>query len=126
MNAEGLVYQQPRQPFAGTIWNGLLNGFPRINQENVRRPRKNRPNAWAYVVVGSHQPMVNGHRRTLAQIAQTISDGERLAEKARVRATKRGADRTPGTAKTAGWLPECSCETTVMFVAISGMFLELP
>ena len=30
-NAEGLNYQQPRAPFAGTIWNGLQNGFPRID-----------------------------------------------------------------------------------------------
>ena len=38
VNAEGLIYQQPRAPFAGTIWNGTLNGFPRIDQENLRRP----------------------------------------------------------------------------------------
>ena len=44
VNAEGLNYQQPRAPFAGTIWNGLVNGFPRIDQENHRRPTGNRPN----------------------------------------------------------------------------------
>ena len=43
---------------------------------------------------------------------------------------QRATDRRPGTAKmaicdflTPGWLPECSCETTVMSVAIAGMFL---
>ena len=48
VNAEGLIYQQPRAPFAGTIWCGKENGFPRIDQENHRRPSGQRPNGYVW------------------------------------------------------------------------------
>ena len=78
VNAEGLMYQQPRSPFAGTIYNGVLNGFPRLNQENVRRPSGNRPNGYVLSMA------INGYRRTLAQ---ALADEDRLAEQARTRGT---------------------------------------
>ena len=46
VNAEGLNYQQPCTPFAGTIWAGKENGFPRIDQENHRRPSGQRPHGY--------------------------------------------------------------------------------
>ena len=78
VNAEGLNYQQPRAPFAGTIWAGLLNGFPRIDQENLRRPAGTRPHGcvWSTRIIG--------WRRTLAQ---TLADEARLTEQARTRAS---------------------------------------
>ena len=77
-NAEGIIYQQPRAPFAGTIWNGLQNGFPRIDQENRQRPRGTQPHGYVWSL------RINGWRRTLAQ---TLADETRLAEQARMRAT---------------------------------------
>ena len=78
VNAEGIIYQQPRAPFAGTIWNGLQNGFPRIDQENRQRPRGTQPHGYVWSL------RINGWRRTLAQ---TLADETRLAEQARTRAT---------------------------------------
>ena len=78
VNAEGLIYQQPRAPFAGTIWNGTLNGFPRIDQENLRRPSGGKPNGYVWSM------KINGWRRTLAQ---TLADEARLSEQSRMRAT---------------------------------------
>ena len=34
---DGRNYREPRPPFSGMIWNGLINAFVRIAQEN-RRP----------------------------------------------------------------------------------------
>jgi len=77
-NAEGLNYQQPRAPFAGTIWNGLQNGFPRLDQENLQRPRGTTPHGYVWSL------RINGWRRTLTQ---TLADEARLAEQGRTRAT---------------------------------------
>ena len=60
VNAEGINYQQPRAPFAGTLWCGKENGFPRIDQENLRRPAGTRPHGYVW------STRINGWRRTLA------------------------------------------------------------
>ena len=78
VNAEGLMYQQPRSPFAGTIWDGKQNGFVRIDQEIVRRPHGQKPHGYVW------STRINGWRRTLAQ---TLVDEARIAEQARTRAT---------------------------------------
>ena len=69
--------EQPRGPFAGTIWNGTLNGFPRIDQENLRRPSGGKPNGYVWSM------KINGWRRTLAQ---TLADEARMSEQSRMRA----------------------------------------
>ena len=78
VNAEGTNYQQPRAPFAGTLWCGKENGFPRTDQENLRRPAGTRPHGYVW------STRINGWRRTLAQ---TPADEARLTEQARTRAT---------------------------------------
>ena len=78
VSPEGLVYQQPRAPFVGTSWAGKENGFPRIDQENLRRPTGQRPHGYVW------STRINGWHRTLAQ---TLADEARLAEQARTRAT---------------------------------------
>ena len=77
-NTEGLNYQQPRAPFAGTIWAGLQNSFQRIDQENHRRPHGQRPHGYVW------STRINRWRRTLAQAP---ADEARLSEQGRMRAT---------------------------------------
>ena len=39
----GLVYAQPRTPYAGTIWRGDKNMFERINRDDAPKPKGTRP-----------------------------------------------------------------------------------
>jgi len=78
VNAEGINCQQPRAPFACTLQCGKENGFPRIDQENLRRPAGTRPHGYVW------STRINGLRRTLAQ---TLANEARLTEQARMRAT---------------------------------------
>ena len=39
----GLVYAQPRTPYAGTIWRGDKNMFERINRDDLSKPKGTRP-----------------------------------------------------------------------------------
>ena len=70
-NADQIEYTQPKAPFLGTIWNGLLNGFPRVNQTDTSAPRGQRPTGYVWSVA------INGWRRTLAQ---TLLDEQLIAE----------------------------------------------
>ena len=45
-NADQIEYTAPKAPFLGTIWNGLLNGFPRVNQNDTSAPRGQRSKAY--------------------------------------------------------------------------------
>ena len=74
-NEDQVDYTQPKPPFAGTIWNGLLNGFPRVVQTDTSAPRGQRPTGYVWSVA------INGWRRTLAQ---TLLDEQRIAEGAAV------------------------------------------
>ena len=67
-------YREPRPPFTGMLWNGRMNAFVRIDQENRRRPGGTRPQG--YIWVGS----ILGYRRTRLQ---TDADEERLNEQER-------------------------------------------
>ena len=51
---DGTNYREPRPPFTGCLWNGGLNAFVRIDQENRRRPGGNRPQGyiWAESILG--------------------------------------------------------------------------
>ena len=78
-NADQIEYTAPKAPFLGTIWNGLLNGFPRVNQNDTSAPRGQRPTGYVWSVA------INGWRRTLAQ---TLLDEQRIAEQYRNRTTR--------------------------------------
>ena len=71
---DGRNYREPRPPFSGMIWNGLINAFVRIAQENRRRPGGTR--LQGYIWVGS----ILGYRRTRLQ---TDADEKRLNEQER-------------------------------------------
>ena len=58
--------------FLGTIWNGLLNGSPRVNQTDTSAPRGQRSTGYVWSVA------INGWRRTLAQTL--LDEQQRIAE----------------------------------------------
>ena len=66
-------YREPRPPFTGMLWNGRMNAFVRIAQENRRRPGGTRPQ-------GIRVDSILGYRRTRLQ---TDADEERLNEQER-------------------------------------------
>ena len=74
VNADGVLYREPRRPFTGTLWDALRNAFIRIDVDNRRLPTGGRPQGYIWV------PSINGFRRTLAQ---TLLDEQRLAEQLR-------------------------------------------
>ena len=68
---DGQNYREPRPPFTGTIWNGRINAFVRLDQQNRRRPGGTRPQGYIWV------ESILGHRRARVQ---TEADEERLNE----------------------------------------------
>jgi hypothetical protein len=74
VNADGILYREPRRPFTGTLWDALRNAFIRIGVGNRRLPTGGRHQGYIWV------PSINGFRRTLAQ---TLLDEQRLAEQLR-------------------------------------------
>ena len=70
VNADGILYREPRRPFMGTLWDALRNAFIRIDVDNRRLPTGGRPQGYIWV------PSINGFRRTLAR---TLLDEQRLA-----------------------------------------------
>ena len=67
----GHNYREPRPLFTGTIWNGRINAFVRLDQENLRRPGGTRPQGYIWV------ESILGYRRTRLQ---TDAGEERLNE----------------------------------------------
>ena len=43
VNADGVLYREPRRPFTGTLWDALRNAFIRIDVDNRRLPTGGRP-----------------------------------------------------------------------------------
>ena len=64
-------YRQPRPPFTGMIWNGRINAFVQLDQENRRRSGGTRPQGYIWV------ESILGYRRTRFQ---TEADEGRLNE----------------------------------------------
>ena len=58
---DGTNYREPRSPFTGCLWNGRMNAFVRIDQENRRRPGGTRPQGYIWV------ESILGWRRTRLQ-----------------------------------------------------------
>ena len=77
----GQNYREPRPPFTGCLWNGRINAFVRIDQENRRRPGGTRPQGYIWV------ESILGWRRTRLQ---TDADEERLNEMERNNQRPRG------------------------------------
>ena len=46
VNADGILYREPRHPFTGTLWHALLNAFIRIGVGNRRLPTGGRPQGY--------------------------------------------------------------------------------
>ena len=78
---DGRNYRQPRPPFTGMIWNGRINAFVRLDQENRRRPGGTRPQGYIWVEI------IRGYRR---ERLQTDADEERLNEMERNNQRPRG------------------------------------
>ena len=66
---DGRNYREPRPPFAGTLWNGRVNAFVRVDQENRRRPGGMRPQGYIWI------ESILGYRRTRLH---TDADEERV------------------------------------------------
>ena len=79
---DGTNYREPRPPFTGCLWNGRMNAFVRIDQENRRRPGGTRPQGYIWV------ESILGWRRTRLQ---TELDEERLNENERNRQRPQGS-----------------------------------
>ena len=78
---DGQNYREPRSPFTGTLWNGRMNAFVRIDQENRRRPGGTRPQGYIWV------ESILAYRRTKMQ---TDLDEARLNENERNRQRPQG------------------------------------
>ena len=78
---DGRNYREPRPPFAGTLWNGRINAFVRVDQENRRRPGGSRPQGHIW------DESILGWRITRLQ---TDADEERLDEMERNNQRPRG------------------------------------
>ena len=78
---DGQNYREPRPPFTGCLWNGRINAFVRIDQENRRRPGGMRPQGYIWV------ESILGWRRARLQ---TDADEERLNEMERNNQRPRG------------------------------------
>ena len=78
---DGRNYREPQPPFAGTLWNGRINAFVRIDQENRLRLGGSRPQGYIWV------ESILGWRRTRLQ---TDADEERLNEMERNNQRPRG------------------------------------
>ena len=79
---DGQNYREPRSPFTGTLWNGRMNAFVRIDQENRRRPGGTRPQGYIWV------ESILAYRRTKMQ---TDLDEARLNENERNRQRPQGS-----------------------------------
>ena len=79
---DGTNYREPRPPFTGCLWNGRMNAFVRIDQENRRRPGGTRPQGYIW------DESIFGYRRTRLQ---TDSDEARLNEIERNRQRPQGS-----------------------------------
>ena len=78
---DGRNYREPRPPFSGTLWNGRINAFVPVDQENRRRPGGMRSQGYIWV------ESILGWRRTRLQ---TDADEERLNEMERNNQRPRG------------------------------------
>ena len=111
----GLVYAQPRTPYAGTIWRGDKNMFERINRDDVSKPKGTRPAGYIW------NEELLGWRRTEAQ---TMVDEARLAAQAQARqqpARAKGVKALPFGPD----VPDCTWIEYSFFVSACGHHVPL-
>ena len=70
---DGQNYHEPRPPFTGTIWNGRINAFVRLDQQNRRRPGGTRPQGYIGVesILGYRRERVHARRPRRTRGAST-------------------------------------------------------
>jgi len=111
----GLVYAQPRTPYAGTIWRGDKNMFERINRDDASKPKGTRPAGYIW------NEELLGWRRTEAQ---TLVDEARLAAQAQARqqpAREKGVKALPFGPD----VPDCTWIEYSFFVSACGHHVPL-